>query len=133
MKKLHFLFVLSVFTTTCATAQITLPVDSIPSTLCKKWTVSYALMGDTRIDMQTGAQAMDFDFKRDQTVMISAGPNDPKTKGTWAYNAATKTIKLTINGQSRGAVTKLQADQLIITFDTKDATRDATMTIKMAY
>ena len=132
MKKLHFLIVLGVLATTFATAQITLPVDSIPPTLCKTWTVSYALMGDTRIDMQTGAQAMDFDFKRDHTLMVSTGPNDPKTKGTWVYNAASKTIRLTINGQSKGAVTKLRGEQLIFQFD-PDSTPEGNMAIKIVY
>jgi hypothetical protein len=132
-KPIILLLVLTVAAFFPASAQISVPADSIPSTLCKTWTVSYALMGDTRIDMKPGAQAMDFDFKKDKTLMVSAGPTDPKTKGTWVYDATSKTVKLTINGQSRGTVTKLQADQLIISMDTKDAAPDDPMVIKLVY
>jgi len=133
MKRLYLLFVLSAAAIAPATAQITTPVDSIPSILCKTWTVSYALMGDMRIDMKPGVQAMDFQFVKDKTLLVSAGPTNPKTKGTWVYDAATKTVKLTINGENRGTVTKLQADQLIISMDTKDATPDNPIVIKLVY
>ena len=133
MKKFYVLFLLTAAVSAAATAQITMPADSIPSTLCKTWTVSYALMGDTKVTMQPGAQAMDFAFNKDKTLVLSTGSTDTKIKGTWTYDAATKTVKLTINGQGKMTVTKLQADQLTMSIDTKDATPDDPMTLKLVY
>jgi hypothetical protein len=133
MKNAIILFLLCLAMAAPAAAQqITAPADSIPVLLCKKWQVSYALADNMKLEMKPGAQSMDYEFNQDKTAWVSA-PGIPKTKASWAYDAATKTIKVTINGVSRIKIVGLQADQLTMSIDTKDATPDAPMPITMVY
>jgi hypothetical protein len=132
MKK-HFvlLLTLAAFAFGRATAQIDAPADSIPTLLCKTWRVSYALMGTMQIAMKPGVQAMDCEFKKDKTFTMSSGSTG--SKGTWAYDPATRTIKLTVNGKSNTTVVQLQTGQLTMSVDTKEATPDDPTEIKLVY
>lgn len=134
IKNAFVLFILCVSLAAPAAAQqITAPADSVPALLCKKWEVSYALIGDAKIEMKPGAQAMDYEFNKDKTAWILGGAGQPKIKAAWAYNAASKTIGVTVNGQSRIKIVGLQANQLTILIDTKDATPDDPTSITMVY
>jgi hypothetical protein len=90
-------------------------------------------MGDMQIAMKPGVQAPDFGFNKDKTLWISPLADGSKAKGSWTYDPGSKTIKLTVNGKSRGSIIKLRADQLIMLIDTKEATPDDPTPIKMVF
>jgi hypothetical protein len=133
--KLYFvlLLLLGLATSNATTAQITAPVDSIAPLLCKTWRVSYALADNMRIDMKPGVKTPDFGFNTDKTFWIAPFADGSRTKGTWVYDSASKTIKMIINKKGHGTIIQLQADQLIILFDTKEATPDDPTPIKVVY
>jgi hypothetical protein len=114
-------------------AQSVMPsADKIESVLCKKWTINYALIGGMKIGQMPGAANADYDFKADKTFFIidEAGG---KTKGSWQYDEKKKVIKLTVNGKNMLNVISLKDTELIVLADTKEATPDDPMELKLVY
>jgi hypothetical protein len=134
MKKFIFAGIITLFSSINSFGQtIDLSVDSITTLLCKKWEVDYAMMGDMKIGRMPGATEINYEFYKDKTfVMTSNDPKD-KTKGTWAYDPKKKIIKLTINGRSNASIISLKEGEFIELADTKDATPDDPMEIKVVY
>ena len=112
---------------------INLSVDDLTKLLCKKWQIDYAMMGDMKIGKRPGATEANYEFSKDNSVIITNNINDKITKGTWHYDQSKKMVKLTVNGKTNLTVISLKEDELIILADTKDATPDDPMQIKMVY
>jgi hypothetical protein len=112
---------------------INLSADSISTLLCKKWEVDYAMMGNMKIGRIPGATEINYEFNKDKTFLMTS--NDPKDtkKGTWAYDTKKKIIKLTVNGKSNTSIISLKEGEFIILADTKEATPDDPMEIKVVY
>ena len=112
---------------------INLPADSITTLLCKKWEVDYALLGDRKIGRIPGATEINFEFNKDKTFLMTSNDPKDKTKGTWAYDTKKKIIKLTIDGRSNASIISLKEGEFIMLADTKEATPDDPMEIKVVY
>lgn len=112
---------------------INLPADSMTTLLCKKWEVDYALMGDMKIRRIPGATEINYEFNKDKTFVITSNDPNDKTKGTWAYDTKKKIIKLTINGRSNVSIISLKEGEFMMLADTKEATPDDPMEIKVVY
>lgn len=135
MKKSIFigLILFLVASTNSFSQTIDLPADSVATLLCKKWEVDYALMGDMKIGRIPGATELNYDFNKDKTFILTS--NDPKNKkkGTWAYDAKKKIIRLNINGNSNTSIISLKDNELIMLADTKKATPDDPTELKLVY
>ena len=112
---------------------INLSTDSITTLLCKKWEVDYAMMGNMKIGRIPDATEINFEFYKDKSLLLTSNDSKVKTKGTWAYDTKKKIIKLTVNGNSNSNVISLKEGELIMLVDTKEATPDDPMDIKMVY
>ncbi len=112
---------------------INLSADSIATLLCKKWEVDYAMMGNMKIGKIPGATEINYEFNMDKTFLMTSKDPKDKTKGTWAYDTKKKIIKLTVNGKSNTSIISLKEGELIILADTKEATPDDPMEIKLVY
>ena len=112
---------------------INLSTDSITTLLCKKWEVDYAMMGNMKIGRIPGATEINYEFNKDKTFLLTSKDPKDKTKGTWAYDTKKKIIKLTVNGKSNTTIISLKEGELIILADTKEATPDDPMEIKLVY
>lgn len=98
---------------------IDLPLDSIKTLLCKKWEVSYALMGNTRIDQLPGATELNFEFLKDGTVVTSSNPTDrDKTKGKWSYEPSKKHIKIITNNKNTVEIIDLNEQMFVMQMNT---------------
>jgi hypothetical protein len=106
-----------------ALAQLTQPADSIPDLLCKKWAISYTELNGVKITPQPGGPRMTFEFRKDRSVIIAYG-NDKPVTGAWAFDAAKKRVRITLNGRNRSSVIKLQPDELVMQSDVARATPD---------
>ena len=107
--------------------------DSIATLLCKKWEVDYAMMGGMKIGKIPGATEINQEFNKDKTFIMTSNDLKEKTTGTWAYDAKNKLIKLSINGKSNTSIISLKDGELIMLADTKEATPDDPMEIKLVY
>ena len=112
---------------------IDLSTDSIATLLCKKWEVDYAMMGSMKIGRIPCATEINYEFNKDKSFLMTSNDPKDKTKGTWAYDTKKKIIKLTVNGKSNTSVISLKEGELIILADTKEATPDDQMEIKLVY
>ena len=112
---------------------ISMSTDSVETLLCKKWEVDYAMMGGMKIGRIPGASEINYEFKKDKTLMMTSDDPDDKTKGTWNYDSKKKIIRLIINGKSNTSIISLKEDELIMLADTKEATPDDPMEIKVVY
>ena len=112
---------------------INLSTDSIATLLCKKWEVDYAMMGNMKIRRIPSATEINFEFYKDKSLLLTSNDSKVKAKGTWAYDTKKKIIKLTVNGNSNSNVISLKEGELIMLVDTKEATPDDPMDIKMVY
>src|SRR5580704_3753927 len=123
MKRLICLLAI-VSSTTMYAQKISLPMDSLQTLLFSKWEASYALMGSMRIDMKPEAPKMSFEFRQDKTFILTNDKSPDITRGTWAYDANKKLIKLTVNGSSNMSIVSLKEDELSMVVDTKAASPD---------
>jgi hypothetical protein len=114
-------------------AQIKTPVDSISTLLCKQWVVDYAMMGNMKIGKPPGTSTPDYQFNENKKVVVSSGQTKDKTTGTWSYDSNKKVIKIIINGKTNGTVVSLTATELIMLIDTKQATPEDEMAIRLVY
>ena len=76
-----------------------MPADNVSALLCKQWEMSYTLLGDQKVDMSTSPGHVYYDFKPDNTFLISDNRSSKKTKGTWTYDPQKKIILLVVNGK----------------------------------
>jgi hypothetical protein len=113
--------------------KVDMPMNRLEELLCRKWTASYALMGDMRIDPKPGARQIDFEFKNDKTLLMTSNPQGKTAKGTWNYDSEKKVISLIINGIRNSQIISLKDDELVMLVDTKKATPDDPEPIKMVY
>jgi hypothetical protein len=114
----------------CLAQEINLPADSITTLLCKKFEVSYMLVGDAKVEPMPAAK-MDFEFRKDKTFSITKSGDKSQTQGNWEYDKAKKMIKLVVNGVNRMKVIDLRVDRLTLKIDTKEATPDDPMEMTM--
>ena len=135
MKKFICITIISFFllSTNSFSQTINLSADSIATLLCKKWEVDYAMMGNMKIGKIPGATEINYEFNMDKTFLMTSKDPKDKTKGTWAYDTKKKIIKLTVNGKSNTSIISLKEGELIILADTKEATPDDPMEIKLVY
>jgi hypothetical protein len=112
---------------------VDLSTDSVEALLCKKWEVNYALMGERKIGRIPGATEINYEFKKDKTFLMTS--NDPKdnTKGTWAYDAKKKIIKLTINGRNNNNIISLKDEELIMLANMNEGSAGDPMELKIVY
>jgi hypothetical protein len=64
-------------------------------------------------------------FRKDKTFISTSDKSTEISRGTWAYDANKKLIRLTVNGNSNMSIVSLKADELSMVVDTKSATPDA--------
>ncbi|MDF2193457.1 hypothetical protein [Paraflavitalea sp. CAU 1676] len=122
------------FSTTQAFSQtIDLSTDSIEIALCKKWEIDYAILGNMKIGRMPGAAESNYEFNKDKTFTLTGKDPKDKSKGTWVYDKKSKTIKLTLNGRSNTNIISLKEGELIMLTDTKEATPNDPMEIKVVY
>jgi hypothetical protein len=135
MKKIIFISIISflLLSTNSFSQKIDLPTDSIATLLCKKWEVNYAMMGNMKIGKIPGATEINYEFNKDNTFLMTSNDHKDKTKGTWVYEIKKKIIKLTVNGKSNTSIVTLKEGELIILANTKEATPDDPMEIKLVY
>lgn len=112
---------------------VKIPSDSIETVLCKKWEADYALLGGMKISQMPGATDMIIEFKNDKTFQITSNNQKESTKGIWNYDSKKKLINLLINGKSNSAIISLNDNVLIMLIDTKEATPDDPMPMKVIY
>jgi hypothetical protein len=122
MKKIAFLLGLACYCLPIHAQKINLPAESVKTLLCKKWEVSYVLNGTMRIDMPPGVPVMNYEFKKDNTFLLSDSKSNEVHKGTWVYDPTKKTITMIVIGGATTAVTKLNETELRITADMTAAT-----------
>lgn len=135
MKKISLIVIITLlFSNTKSLGQtINLSADSITTVLCKKWQVDYAIMGGMKIGRIPGATEINYEFNKDKTFLMTSNDPKDKTKGTWAYDTKKKIIKLIINGKSNTSIISLKEGELMMLADTKEATPDDPMEIKLVY
>ena len=135
MKKIIFIGIITLLLSSkkSFSQTIDLSADSITTLLCKKWEVAYAIMGNMKIGRIPGATEINHEFNKDKTLLMTSNDPKDKTKGTWAYDAKKKIIKLTINGRSNTSIISLKEGEFIMLADTKEATPDDPMEIKLVY
>jgi hypothetical protein len=112
---------------------INLPNDSIATLLCKKWEVDYAIMGGLKIGRIPGANEINYEFRKDNTFLMTTNDPKEKTKGTWSYDSKKKLIKLIINSKSNTSIISLKQDEFILLADTKETMPGDPMEIKLVY
>jgi hypothetical protein len=124
---------LIVSSTSLFAQNITIPLDSIQGLLCKKWEVDYAVMGGMKIGRMPGASEISYEFNKDKTFIMTSNDRKEKKKGTWSYDAKEKLIKLTVDGRSNTSIISLKEGEFVMLADTKSATPDDPMEIKLVY
>lgn len=90
-------------------------------------------MGNMKIGRVSGAPEINYEFSKDKTFLMTSNDPKDKTKGTWAYDTKKKIIKLTVNGKSNANIISLKEGEFVILADTKKATPDDPMEIKLVY
>lgn len=135
MKKFIFIGIITLLlsNTKSFSQTINLSADSITTLLCKNWEVDYALMGNIKIGRIPGAPEINYEFSKNKTFLMTSNDPKDKTKGTWAYDTKKKIIKLTVNGKSNANIISLKEGEFVILADTKKATPDDPMEIKLVY
>lgn len=134
MKKLICIGIITLILSNTSFGQsIKLPLDSITTFLCKKWEVNYAIMGGMKIGRIPGAPEINYEFNKDKTFLMTSNDPKDKTKGTWSYDSKKKIIKLTVNGKNNTSIISLKEGELVMLADTKNATPDDPMEIKLVY
>jgi hypothetical protein len=124
---------LTVSSTSSFAQNITIPLDSIQTLLCKKWEVDYALMGGMKIGRMPGASEINYEFNKDKTFIMTSNDPKEKKKGTWSCDPKKKLIKLTVDGRSNTSIISLKEGEFVMLTDTKNATPDDPMEIKLVY
>lgn len=135
MRKFIFAFIvaLTVPGGSLVAQNIAIPSDSIQRLLCNKWEVDYAIMGGMKIGRMPGASEINYAFNKDKTfIMIGSSPKEMK-KGTWRYDPKKKVIRLTVDGRSNTSIISLKEGEFVMLADTKNATPDDPMEIKLVY
>lgn len=112
---------------------INISEDSITTLLCKKWEVDYVIMGEMKIGRMPGATEINYEFNKNKTFLMTSDDPKDKTKGTWSYDSKKKLIKLTANGKSNTSIISLKENEFIMLTDTKEATPDDPMELKIVY
>lgn len=112
---------------------IDLPADSVATLLCKKWEVNYALIGNMKIGSIPGATEIIYEFNKDKTFLMTSDDPKDKTNGIWGYDGKRKIIKLNINGKNSTSIISLKEGEFVMLDDTKEATPDDPMAIKLVY
>ena len=134
MKKFICICIIALISSTTSFGQtINMTADSIETLLCRKWEVDYAMMGEMKIGRIPGATEINYEFNKDKTFIMTSNDSKEKTKGTWTYDLKKKLIRLTVNGKSNTSIISLKDNELIMLADTKEATPDDPMEIKLVY
>ena len=135
MKKVIFscIIVMTVFGSQLFAQNINISLDSIQKLLCKNWEVNYAIMGGMKITRKPDASEINYKFNKDQTFFISRNNPKEKKKGTWSYDPKKNLINLTLDGRTNTKIISLKEDEFVMVVDTKNATPDDPMEIKLVY
>jgi hypothetical protein len=123
---------LALLTSNAFSQNIDLSLDSIKTLLCKKWEVSYAIMGNARIGRIPGATEINHEFSKDGTFITTSDDPTDKTKGSWNYDSKKKLIKLIIGGRSTGQIISLKDDEFLLQMSL-DKSGSSDTEIKMVY
>lgn len=135
MKKLIPIFIIAftISATSLFAQNIAIPVDSINTLLCKNWDINYAMLGGMKIGKMPGVPEVSYAFAKDNSFIMSSNDPKDKKKGTWSYDPKKKLIKLTADGKSNTSIISLKEDEFIMLVDTKNATPDDSMELKLVY
>lgn len=133
MKKLICISVLFLTGTFLFGQDINLSPATVTTLLCKKWKADYALIGGKQISV-TDEKSLDYEFKKDKTVLVTGNSANDKATGNWTYDVAKKLIRLTVNGNNVNIIS-LKENELIIVPDVafKQITPDKPVEIQFVY
>ena len=101
---------------------VDMPLDSVKQLLCKKWVFEYGVLGGQKIGAIPGAETMNFEFKKDGTVLVTSTGLKKPLPGTWIYDAAKKLVRVRTDKQNRTTITSLKKTEMVLQIDTKDVT-----------
>jgi hypothetical protein len=104
-------------------------VDSVKLLLCKQWEMNYILLGGAKIAATPG-QHLYYDFKPDNTFLISDSPATAKSAGTWSFDPKKKLIVLMINGK-HDFITSLKVGECVQLVQTEKGTPETKMVFKI--
>jgi len=133
MRKVFFLLLVLGFCTSVYAQDVAGPPDTVKSILCKKWEVSYVMMGSYKIDRLPGADNLIYEFDPKGTFTVSDGKDIQGKNGHWNYIPVKKMVKLTLNGRSNATIISLTGNELIMLVDSKESTPDDPMKMKVVY
>ena len=126
------LFNLATIAQPISTPISSIPADSIPALLCKKWIAQYTMMGEVKISPKPGVPVPVFDFKKDKSLLFSGGDAAP-AKGNWAYDRTKRCVNVSVNGHHRGTIVQLEPDLLVMLMNMGEATPDDPAPIIMVF
>ena len=133
MKKIHLLALLLIAAASFNEVHaqtINMPADSVKALLCRKWDFDYVIEEGQKLGAMPGAPTMNYAFKKDGTILATVNGSKNTFQGTWIYDAAKRSIRLTVNKQSRITISSLTKEKLVLLIDMKDVTpSDPTMTM----
>ena len=101
---------------------INISADSVKGLLCRKWVFNYAIEDGQKLGAMPGAPTINYDFKKDGTIVATANGKNDALPGTWKYDAAKKSLKAIVNNHLKITITVLTQDQLTMVLDMKEVT-----------
>ena len=125
MKKIFALILLLISTASANelfAQTISMPADSVKELLCREWVFNYTLVDGQKMGAAPGAPTMNFEFKKDGTVLVPAAGQEQNLQGTWVYDAGKKLIRVTVNKQNRLTITSLKPNEIVLSIDMKGVT-----------
>jgi len=111
---------------------ISMRADSVRELLCRQWVFDYTIVDGQKMGAAPGAPTINFEFKKDGTMLASAPSWQQNLDGTWVYDAGKKLIRVSLNKQ-RGTITSLKPNELFMMIDMKEATPRDPTPIVMVY
>ena len=112
---------------------INMPADRLEDLLCKKWVAAYALMGTMRVEPGPGAVQIMYEFKRDNTFLLTNNQQGKTTQGTWNYDSGKGIVVLNANGAKRTSIIALTDTELFMLMDTRGPAPQGMESMKMVY
>jgi hypothetical protein len=71
------------------------------------------MLGGLKIGKLPGAPEINYEFKKDNTFILTSSDPAENGKGSWIYDVKKKIIKLTINGQENTSIVSLKRMSLL--------------------
>ncbi|MGK4568722.1 hypothetical protein [Flavobacterium sp. 3HN19-14] len=114
MKKiLVALFFVFVCNNTLKAQNVTGTEAQVKTTLCKSWTIDYAMSKGKKISMPVGAEGFRMVFKTDNTYEVKNAP-EGNANDKWVYDAAAKMVVIYRNGKAYSNISTLTDTEMII-------------------